>query len=117
MVATIYEDKIKGFGTAILLWLYLAVIYDAMMLLALYAFREYPLERALIGVAMLNPVDLGRILILLQLDISALMGYTGAVFNHFYGNMTGTLLSATVLVLWFAGPMLIGLRKFQHKDF
>lgn len=117
MVATIHEDKIKGFGTAILLWLYLAVIYDALILLAIYAFREYPLERALIGLAMLNPVDLGRILILLRLDISALMGYTGAVFKHFYGSGAGAGLSGAMLALWLAVPLTIGLTKFHRKDF
>lgn len=32
---------------------------------------------------MFNPIDLSRVLILLKLDISALLGYTGAVFNNF----------------------------------
>jgi Cu-processing system permease protein len=117
MVATIYEDKIKGFGTAILLWLYLAVIYDALILVAIYVFREYPFERALIALAMLNPVDLGRILILLRLDIAALMGYTGAVFKQFYGSAAGVGLSGGVLLLWLAVPMTIGLIKFHRKDF
>jgi Cu-processing system permease protein len=117
MVATIYEDRIKGFGTAILLWLYLAVIYDALILLAIYVFREYPLERALIGLVMLNPVDLGRILILMKLDISALMGYTGAVFKQFYGSVAGMGLSAGMLVLWLAVPMAVGLIRFHRKDF
>jgi len=117
MIATIYEDKIKGFGTAVLVWLYITVIYDALILLAIYLFRQYPLEKALIVIAMLNPVDLGRILILLRMDISALMGYTGAVFKHFYGTASGIGLSVLMLVLWLAIPMTIGLFKFHRKDF
>ena len=117
MIATIYEDKIKGFGTAILIWLYLSVIYDALILLAIYLFREYPLEKPLIAIAMLNPVDLGRILILLQLDIAALMGYTGAVFKHFYGTSIGIALSTLTLIAWLGVPTAIGLFKFHRKDF
>jgi Cu-processing system permease protein len=117
MIATVYEDKIKGFGAAIVLWLYISVIYDALILLGIYLFREYPVEKALIFIAMLNPVDLGRILILLQLDISALMGYTGALFQHFYGGPTGIGLLALMLGLWLAVPLGIGLWKFHRKDF
>jgi Cu-processing system permease protein len=117
MIATIYEDKIKGFGTAIVIWLYISVIYDALILLGIYLFREYPLEKALVVIAMLNPVDLGRILILLRLDISVLMGYTDALFRHFYGGPTGIGLSALMLGLWLAIPLVIGLWKFHRKDF
>ena len=117
MIATVYEDKIKGFGTAIVIWLYISVIYDALILLGIYLFREYPLTKALIVVVMLNPVDLGRILILLRLDISALMGYTGALFRYFYGGPMGIALSALMLGLWLAIPLAIGLWKFHRKDF
>jgi Cu-processing system permease protein len=117
MVATIYEDKIKGFGMAVLLWLYLSVIYDALILIGIYLFGEDPLEKALVVIAMLNPVDLGRILILLRMDISALMGYTGAVFQHFYGTASGIGLSALILILWFAVPLTVGLFRFHRKDF
>ncbi len=39
----------------------------------------------MVGLSALNPIDLSRILILLQLDVSAMMGYTGAVFKDFFG--------------------------------
>jgi hypothetical protein len=37
----------------------------------------------------LNPIDLGRILFLMKFDIAALMGYTGAVFQRFFGSGLG----------------------------
>jgi Cu-processing system permease protein len=64
----------------------------------------------------LNPIDLGRIQILLQLDISALMGYTGAVFREFFGNTTGIVLSFSGLILWIIFPILISVKKFKRKD-
>jgi Cu-processing system permease protein len=64
----------------------------------------------------LNPIDLGRIQILLQLDISALMGYTGAVFREFFGNSTGIVLSFSGLILWIIFPILISVKKFKRKD-
>jgi Cu-processing system permease protein len=64
----------------------------------------------------LNPIDLGRIQILLQLDISALMGYTGAVFREFFGNSTGIVLSFSGLIFWIIFPILISVKKFKRKD-
>lgn len=117
LVGSLFEDRLRGFGTALILWLYLSIIHDALILLAVYVFREYPLERGLIGLALLNPVDLGRILILLRLDISALMGYTGAVFRSFFGSSMGIAVTSTMLALWLFLPAGAGLFAFRRKDF
>ena len=93
------ENKIKGFGYAVLMWLFLAVIYDGIFLMSLMFFEEYPIDKlSLIG-TMLNPIDLSRTLILLKLDISALLGYTGAVFKQFFGTNLGLFISIGVLSL------------------
>lgn len=39
----------------------------------------------MIVLSALNPIDLGRILVLLKMDVAALLGYTGAVFRQFLG--------------------------------
>src|SRR5690606_21337660 len=63
-IALSNENKIKGFGYAILLWLFLAIIYDGLFLMSLILFEDYPLDKlSLIG-TMLNPIDLSRTLIL-----------------------------------------------------
>ena len=117
LIAIKNENKIKGFGIAIFLWLFFAVIYDGIFLLLLMTFNEYPLEKfALVSMA-LNPIDLSRILILLKLDISALMGYTGAVFNQFFGNFLGIFISFSILAFWLVLPIILFLRKLKKKDF
>lgn len=110
------RDKAKGIGVAVLLWFFFTLIYDAIVLLLLFQFSDYPLEKPMIAISMLNPVDLSRILLLLKLDISALMGYTGAVFSAFFGGQIGMLLSGFVLLLWTVLPVWASLRKFQSKD-
>ena len=111
------ENKIKGFGYAILLWLFLAVIYDGVFLISLMVFQEYPLDQFSLFATLFNPVDLSRILILLKLDISALLGYTGAVFQKFFGTNFGMLLSSGVLVLWVVLPTWRIVSKSKSKDF
>ncbi|WP_224484921.1 ABC transporter permease [Robertkochia aurantiaca] len=116
-IAMINENRIKGFSYAILMWLFLAVIYDGIFLMSLVVFGEYPLDNFSIIATMLNPIDLSRILILLKLDISALLGYTGAIFQKFFGTHTGVLLSMTILTLWVALPVYNIYRKSLKKDF
>ncbi|ESU23372.1 nitrous-oxide metabolic protein NosY [Flavobacterium enshiense DK69] len=64
----------------------------------------------------LSPIDLARILILLQLDVSAMMGYTGAIFKDFFGTSWGLAASFVLLFLWGIIPFFISLRKFKHND-
>ncbi|MCG2588556.1 ABC transporter permease subunit [Rhodohalobacter sulfatireducens] len=112
-----YEEKIKGFGYSLMIWLFMAVIYDGLILLLIFLLGDYPIETGVVGLTMLNPIDLGRILILLEFDISALMGYTGAVFSQFLGSLKGMLTASFMLVLWLILPMWLGLRLFRKKDF
>jgi len=116
-IALSTENKIKGFGYAILMWLFLAVIYDGIFLISLVLFNEYPLDKFSLIATMFNPIDLSRILILLKLDISALLGYTGAVFRKFFGTNTGMLLSISVLIFWVCVPVLRMNLKLRKKDF
>ena len=111
------DNKIKGFGYAILIWLFMAVIYDGLFLMSLIIFEEYPLDNLSLAGSMLNPIDLSRTLILLKLDISALLGYTGAVFKRFFGTDFGLILSFGVLILWVVLPVLGILRQSKRKDF
>ena len=116
-IALYNENKIKGFSYAILLWLFMAVIYDGLFLMALMAFESYPLDSFSIGATLFNPIDLSRILILLKLDISALLGYTGAVFQKFFGTGLGLVMALSALSLWVLFPVLNIYRKSRKKDF
>ena len=110
------RDKAKGIGIAVLLWFALTLIYDAVVMLLLFQFSDYPLEKPMIVLTMLNPVDLSRVLMLLKLDISALMGYTGAVFHEFFGSNMGIFISIAVLLMWTLVPLWFSVKQFQRKD-
>lgn len=117
LIALIHENRIKGFGLTMLTWLFFAVIYDGIFLLLLFAYNEYPLDNFALSATMFNPIDLSRVMILLHLDISALMGYTGAVFQKVLGNNIGVMFSLLVLLLWVVLPTW-GLNKLAtKKDF
>jgi Cu-processing system permease protein len=66
---------------------------------------------------MFNPIDLSRTLILLKLDISALLGYTGAVFKEFFGTNQGLVISLFMLIFWTVFPIWRLIYKAKKKDF
>ncbi|MDH3651336.1 MAG: ABC transporter permease subunit [Saprospiraceae bacterium] len=117
MIVLRFQNRIKGFGIAILVWLLLSVFYDGILLLVLFLFSDYPLENFALTASLLNPIDLSRVLILLKLDISALMGYTGAVFQRFFGSGLGIGLSISVLLIWTIVPFLLIRRIALRRDF
>lgn len=116
LAAVCSRDKARGIGIALLIWFYFAMLYDGLLLLLLNSFSDYPMEKFTLLLSSLNPIDLGRIFIMLQLDISALMGYTGAVYKDFFGSASGMLFTTGIMLLWMAIPLCLALRMFRKKD-
>ena len=111
------DDRLRGLSAAIGLWLLGAIVYDGLVLTMIAYFSDYPLERAILALTVLNPIDLARVAMMLQLDVSALMGYTGAVFQQFLGGLTGLTVAFASLALWVIAPLALGMRIFTRKDF
>ena len=112
-----FENRIKGFGLALFIWLFMSIIYDGIFLIILLWFEAYPTEKLAIAFTLFNPIDLGRVLIMLFLDTSALMGYTGAVFYKFFGTWKGIIASAVSLAIWVILPVYFLIRYSNKKDF
>ncbi|MGN6291803.1 MAG: ABC transporter permease subunit [Chitinophagaceae bacterium] len=110
------RDKARGIGAALLLWFYFALIFDGLIMLILFAFSDYPLEKLTLLLSSLNPIDLGRIFIMLKMDVSALMGYTGALYKDFFGSLSGMLYTIGIMFVWMAVPLWLAVRAFKKKD-
>ncbi len=113
---TFTKDRAKGIGIALGLWFYFCLLYDGIALSLLMMFSDYPLDKASLVLTSLNPVDLARILILMKLDISALLGITGAVFKNFFTSDKGVFISVALLFFWIALPVWRAYYKFTKKD-
>jgi len=116
LAAILSRDKAKGIGVSILIWLYFALLFDGLVLFILFQFAEYPIEKPMVLLSATSPLDLARILNLLQIDASAMMGYTGAIFKDYFGTGLGLVISFSVLVLWAFLPFYFSLRIFKRKD-
>lgn len=116
LCSIISRDKAKGIGMAILLWLFFSLLFDGIIMFLLFQLADYPVENWIGYIAALNPIDLSRIIVLLQLDLSAMLGYTGAVFKQTFGTGLGILISTGLIILWMIIPFMISLIKFNKKD-
>jgi Cu-processing system permease protein len=116
LASVLTRDKAKGIGVALLLWFYFALLYDAFVLFLMFAFADYPLEKAMLAVVALNPIDLARVVVMLQMDISALMGYTGALFRAFLGTGWGIVSAIGLLFIWVFIPIFWAVKVFRKKD-
>jgi len=110
------RDKAKGIGISIFIWIFFAIIYDGILLVLMFQLADYPIEGMMATLAGLNPIGLARIFVLLQLNISAMLGASGAVFKQVFGSGGGMGISLAVMVVWAAIPFLLSLVKFNKRD-
>jgi Cu-processing system permease protein len=116
-VAVVVDDRARGLGAALLVWLFCTVVYDGLILLVLATFRDQPLEAPVLALILLNPIDVARIQLLLTFDVAALLGYTGTVYQRVFGTGLGRVLAFAVLGVCAAVPLAAGYRWFRRRDF
>lgn len=116
LLFVIFNDKTKGIGAAIVTALFFTLIFDGLLLGFIYSFSDYPIDKPIIGFISLNPVDLGRILVLLKLDVAVMMGYSGALFKKFLGSFFGIAYASTCLLIWVILPLIAATRIFRRKN-
>jgi len=117
LIAGVVDDRLKALGVALGIWGVMTIAWDGLILWTTMAFADRPLETPLRVMTFLNPVDLARVLLTLRLDVSAMMGYTGAVFSRMLGGWSGTVAAVGGLALWALVPGLFALRAFKTRDF
>jgi Cu-processing system permease protein len=110
------RDRAAGMGVAVLIWLALSVLYDGVLVAIASNLPGVALERPALVLTLLNPIDTARVLLLMQFDGAALMGYTGAVFRSFFGGVAGVVVAFTMLVAWAVAPLLVARSVFRRAD-
>jgi Cu-processing system permease protein len=115
-IAVTHSDKTKGIGIAFLLWFAYSLLYDALVLIFLFAFSDYPLERPMVALVALNPIDLARVAVLLRSDNAALMGYTGAIYKDLFSSSWGSFLALVLMSCWAVLALIRSWRSFLRKD-
>lgn len=110
------KDRAKGIGLSIFIWIFFSLVYDSILLLLIFQLSDYPIEGTMATLTALNPIGLSRIFVLLQLDVAAMLGATGAIFKEIFGSGGGMGVSLLILCVWIAIPLFLSLIKFNKKD-
>ncbi|MBK7241787.1 MAG: ABC transporter permease [Flavobacteriales bacterium] len=116
LIAVKNRDRARGVGIGLVTWVIMVLVYDAILLWIMFGFSDRPIEPVIVPLAALNPIDLARILIMLKIDLAALLGYTGAVYQQFFGSAGGMLVSLFALFLWVILPTFWAVRAFKRKN-
>jgi len=116
VIFVLFRDKTKGIGAAIITSLFFTLLFDGLLLSFIFSFSDYPIDKPLLGLISLNPVDLARILVLLKLDVAVMMGYSGALFKKFMGSATGSIYTICCMSFWVIIPLLMSAKVFKRKD-
>ncbi|MDH5718202.1 MAG: hypothetical protein OEZ22_11285 [Spirochaetia bacterium] len=115
-LANYLEKKETLIGVMLLFWFYFYILYDLLILSIGSLFGDYPIEPALFIMIMLNPIDIVRVILLLHLDITTLLGFTSAFFQKYLGSKLGIYISFSMIMLWIVLPLYFGFRKFKHRE-
>lgn len=116
LAAVIARDKARGIGAVLLIWFYFGLLHDGLTLYTLFLLDDFPLEGISVTLLALNPVDLARVLVLLQMDVSALMGFTGAMLKDLLGTGTGIVCATLILGAWIIAPVMATVWIFRRTD-
>jgi Cu-processing system permease protein len=116
LIAIRNREKARGVGLGLVVWFLFVLVWDAVLLWIMFAFSDHPIEPLIVPLAALDPIDLGRIMVLLKVDLAAMMGYSGAVYEQFFGTLRGILVALAALMAWVALPSMAAFRAFRRKD-
>ena len=116
VASNLSDRKEIVFGLSLGIWFFFFILYDLLILGLVIIMGEYPLEAPLFIMTILNPIDLVRVMLTLQMDLSALMGYTGALFSKYLGGPLGIFVGSVALLGWSTAPLYLGLRLFRRRN-
>ncbi len=115
LIAILIEDKLKGLGLVLLLWLFSSTLYDGIILYLILIFSDYPVEKVLLFLTLANPIDLIRLVALMETGLYEVMGFAGKWVAKYLRELW--FLPALLSLFYTFILLLLGLYTFRKKDF
>ncbi|MBW6414058.1 hypothetical protein A7K93_01860 [Candidatus Methylacidiphilum fumarolicum] len=110
------RERVAAVGAVLVLWLYLAFLHDLVILWACKMGGGPAPDLLVISLILINPIEVARLAVVLQLDIAALLGITGAILSRFFSG-SGLIFCGMALALWIVLLNVLGSWIFSRKDF
>jgi Cu-processing system permease protein len=117
LVTLLSRRRQIALGVALGVWVFFELIYGVLMLGSTLYLPARVLETTLLVGLLGNPVDLARVLSLLQVGGPHLFGPAGATLVKLTGSVAvATTAGLAGLLLWVVVPVWVAMRLFRHQD-
>lgn len=116
LVVTVFKKKEIALLIIILLWFILFIVYDIMIINLIIIFNQYPIEKLILLITAINPIDLARLTMLFKMDVSAIMSCSFMVYEKFLRDQ-GSFVCSVLLFIWIILISRLGVLFFEKKDF
>ena len=116
ILSTLLIKKEVILASALFIWFYIYILYDFIIMSLAVLLREYPLEVPILIMVFLNPLDLVRVILLLNLNLASSMSIGAALIEKILSGSQGILLAIGTLCLWIYGTWKLTETIFLRKD-
>lgn len=115
-IAIAVEDRLKAISV-VGVWIVLfAFALDAFTLTIMIQFSNFPLEKAVLGLSLFNPLALLKYQSLMEQNNSLWLGYAGVLLTRAWKSGVLQIASTLALTVWIFLPTLAGAWWFNKKD-
>jgi len=117
LISLLARRRQVALGIAIGVWILFEMLYGVLMLSTTLYLSPGVLKTTLLLGLFGNPIDIARVLSLLQVGGPHLFGPAGATLVKMTGSATlATVWGVLGLLVWIAAPLLIAMRIFKKQD-
>ena len=115
LLAIVGVTRARAFGLALLVWFFLVLFYDLLIMGAGFLLREKAANLLIFLSLLGNPVDLARVAGLISAGDATIFGAAGAALVKFLGGLSETIL-ISMLVVWTVGPIALASKVLNRRD-
>lgn len=117
LISLLARRRQIALGIALGVWVFYELIYGMLMLGTTLYLSPTVLKTVLLGGLMGNPVDITRVLSLLQIGGPHLYGPAGATLVKLTGSAgMATLFGVLGLLVWVVAPVVVSMRIFERQN-
>jgi Cu-processing system permease protein len=117
LLALLARRRQIALGVALGVWIFFELVYGVLMLATTLYLPAKVLKTTLLVGLLGNPVDLARVLSLLQVGGPHLFGPAGATLIKLTGSVpVATAVGLVGLLLWVVVPLFVAVRLFQRQN-
>lgn len=116
LISVVSTKRAQALGLAIFVWFIMILVYDFLAIGVASMQQVTVVIPLLLALLLLNPADMVRVLVILQLGGEATFGPTLAALTRTLSHGTGQLLLIIALLLWIVVPVLVATLLFNRRQ-